>query len=113
MKIQVAVLCLSILAGAAVSRAGRRKLLLRTRRLAALIPRFTRRSSGDGWNQLWWTPDSARIEWDGDPKCVDLGKNGEHLYGWLVNFTINSRNRFGSYTGKQKHGALDPQWRGS
>jgi hypothetical protein len=50
--------------------------------------------------------DSAKIEWEGDPKPADLGKNGEHLYGWLVNFKINARNRFGAYTGKQKHGAL-------
>jgi hypothetical protein len=35
-----------------------------------------------------------------------LGKNGEHLYGWLVEFRVNSRNRFGQYTGKQSHGAL-------
>ena len=49
---------------------------------------------------------SAKIEWQGEPTCTDMGKNGEHLYGWLVNFTVNSRNRFGSYTGKQKHGAL-------
>jgi len=49
---------------------------------------------------------SAKIEWEGDPKCVDLGKDGQHSYGWLVNFTVNSRNRFGSYTGKQKHGAV-------
>jgi hypothetical protein len=51
-------------------------------------------------------PESARIEWDGDPKPVDLGKNGEHLYGYLVNFTVNARNLFGGYTGKQKHAAL-------
>jgi hypothetical protein len=48
-------------------------------------------------------PDSARIEWNGEPKPDDLGKNGEHLYGYLVNFTVNARNRFGGYTGKQKH----------
>jgi len=28
--------------------------------------------------------ESARIEWGGDPKPVDLGKNGQHLYGYLV-----------------------------
>jgi len=49
---------------------------------------------------------SARIEWNGDPKPADLGTNGEHLYGYLVNFTANARNRFGAYTGKQTHGAL-------
>jgi hypothetical protein len=50
--------------------------------------------------------DSAKIEWQGEPKPADLGKNGEHLYGWLVEFRVNSRNRFGQYTGKQSHGAL-------
>ena len=50
--------------------------------------------------------DSAKIEWQGDPKPTDLGKNGEHIYGWLVEFRVNSRNRFGQYTGKQSHGAL-------
>ncbi len=50
--------------------------------------------------------DSAKIEWQKDPKPADLGANGEHLYGWLVEFRVNSRNRFGAYTGKQSHGAL-------
>jgi hypothetical protein len=50
--------------------------------------------------------DSARIEWQGEPKPADLGKDGQHLYGWLVEFNVNSRNRFGTYTGKQAHGAL-------
>ena len=49
---------------------------------------------------------SARIEWSGDPKPADLGQKDEHLYGWLVNFKVNARNRFGAYTGKQSHGAL-------
>jgi hypothetical protein len=50
--------------------------------------------------------DSAKIEWQSEPKPADLGKNGEHIYGWLVEFRVNSRNRFGQYTGKQSHGAL-------
>jgi hypothetical protein len=49
---------------------------------------------------------SARIEWNGDPKPADLGTKDKHLYGYLVNFTVNARNRFGAYTGKQTHGAL-------
>jgi hypothetical protein len=49
---------------------------------------------------------SARIEWNGDPKPADLGTKDRHLYGYLVNFTVNARNRFGAYTGKQTHGAL-------
>ena len=51
-------------------------------------------------------PDSARIEWSGDPKPSDVGKGSEALSGYLVNFTVNARNRFGSYTGKQKHSVL-------
>lgn len=51
-------------------------------------------------------PSSARIEWTDEPKPADLGKNGQHLYGYLVHFTVNARNRFGAFTGKQKHGAL-------
>jgi len=49
---------------------------------------------------------SARIEWNGDPKPADLGKNGQHLYGYLVQFKVNARNRFGAYTGMQQHGVL-------
>ena len=61
------------------------------------------------WNWLQGTlhdADSAKIEWQGDPKPADLGKNGDHIYGWLVEFRVNSRNRFGQYTGKQSHGTL-------
>jgi hypothetical protein len=49
---------------------------------------------------------SAKIEWEADPKPADLGRGEQHLYGWLVPFKINSRNRFGFYTGKQVHAAL-------
>jgi hypothetical protein len=28
------------------------------------------------------------------------------VYGYLVNFKVNARNRFGAYTGSQSHGAL-------
>jgi hypothetical protein len=51
-------------------------------------------------------PDSARIEWDGEPKPSDVGKGSEAASGYLVNFTVNARNRFGAYTGKQKHSVL-------
>jgi hypothetical protein len=51
-------------------------------------------------------PASARIEWSDEPKPADLSKNGQHLYGYLVHFRINARNRFGGYTGKQSHAAL-------
>gem|GEM_PF-504103 len=51
-------------------------------------------------------PASARIEWLDQPKPADLGKNGQHLYGYLVHFKVDARNRFGAYTGPQTHGAL-------
>jgi hypothetical protein len=51
-------------------------------------------------------PDSARIEWDGEPKPSDVGKGSEAVSGYLVNFTVNARNQFGAYTGKQKHSVL-------
>jgi hypothetical protein len=51
-------------------------------------------------------PDSARIEWGGDPKPSDMGKGNEAVSGYVVNFTVNARNRFGAYTGKQKHSVL-------
>ena len=51
-------------------------------------------------------PDSARIELNEQPKPSDIGKGSEAVSGYLVNFTVNARNRFGSYTGKQKHSVL-------
>jgi hypothetical protein len=52
-------------------------------------------------------PTSARIDWTSAPKPADLpGPNGKRLYGYLVEFKVSSRNRFGTYTGKQRHGAL-------
>jgi hypothetical protein len=51
-------------------------------------------------------PDSARVEWDGEPKPTDVGKGGEAVSGYLVDFTVNARNQFGAYTGKQKHSVL-------
>src|SRR5215467_8674056 len=49
---------------------------------------------------------SARIEWGEDPKPATLGPKDKPLYGYLVNFKVNARNRFGAYTGMQSHGAL-------
>jgi hypothetical protein len=50
--------------------------------------------------------DSARIEWNEDPKPANLGSAEKPLYGYLVHFRVNARNRFGAYTGMQSHGAL-------
>jgi hypothetical protein len=52
-------------------------------------------------------PKSALIEWTAAPKPGDLaGPGGKRLYGYVVEFKVAARNRFGAYTGKQKHGAL-------
>ena len=52
-------------------------------------------------------PASAIIEFTSQPTPTDLPtKDGQHIYGYLVEFKVNSRNRFGGYTGYQKHGAL-------
>lgn len=52
-------------------------------------------------------PASAVIEWTSGPKPAELpGLKGQKLQGYLVEFTVKARNRFGAYTGKQKHGAL-------
>jgi hypothetical protein len=51
-------------------------------------------------------PDSARIEWSEEPKPSEVGKGSEAVSGYLINFTVNARNRFGAYTGKQKHSVL-------
>src|SRR5436190_8116310 len=52
-------------------------------------------------------PESAQVEWTAAPKPADLpGRDGKQVYGYLVEFKVAARNRFGAYTGKQKHGAL-------
>src|SRR5205823_14145884 len=45
-------------------------------------------------------PDSASIEWDREAKPSDVGKGSEAVFGYLVDFSLNARNRFGSYSGK-------------
>ena len=52
-------------------------------------------------------PKSALVKWLGEPKPAELpAANGQKIAGYLVAFTVNARNRFGAYTGAQKHGAL-------
>jgi len=52
-------------------------------------------------------PKSALVKWLGEPKPAELpGANGQKIAGYLVEFTINARNRFGAYTGAQRHGVL-------
>jgi hypothetical protein len=51
---------------------------------------------------------SARIEWVSGPKpgTMPEKKNGNALFGYIVEFKVNSRNRFGTYTGMQKKTVL-------
>src|SRR4051794_16829276 len=48
---------------------------------------------------------SAYVEWIAPPKAGSLPdkKNGKDLFGYLVETKVNSRNRFGTYTGMQRH----------
>jgi hypothetical protein len=48
---------------------------------------------------------SAYVEWIAPPKAGNLPdkKNGKDLFGYIVETKVNSRNRFGTYTGMQKH----------
>ena len=51
---------------------------------------------------------SAQIEWVTAPKAGTMPekKGGGPLFGYLVEFKLNSRNRFGAYTGMQKKTVL-------
>lgn len=51
---------------------------------------------------------SAQIEWPGTPQVGSLPekKSGKALFGYLIEIKVNSRNRFGTYTGMQKHTVL-------
>ena len=49
-------------------------------------------------------PASANLEWVSAPKPADVvdKKKKKRFVGYLVEFKVNSRNRFGTYTGMQK-----------
>jgi hypothetical protein len=51
---------------------------------------------------------SAYVEWISQPKAGSLPekKGGKALFGYVVDIKVNSRNRFGTYTGMQKHSVL-------
>ena len=51
-------------------------------------------------------PGSAQIEYT-EPKPIEVpAKGGETFAGYAVEFRVNSRNKFGMYTGFQKHRVL-------
>jgi len=51
---------------------------------------------------------SAYVEWLSPPKAGSLPqkKGGDPVFGYVVEIKVNSRNRFGTYTGMQKHSVL-------
>jgi hypothetical protein len=52
-------------------------------------------------------PESAKISWDSEPKPAKFQQRGKRqLVGYSVNFRVNSRNRFGMYTGNQAYRVL-------
>ena len=53
-------------------------------------------------------PASANIQWGGAPTPAEMPdrKTKKRLTGYLVEFKVNSRNRFGTYTGLQKKSVL-------
>ena len=52
-------------------------------------------------------PKGVQIKWLSEPRPgeLDIGK-GRKMAGFLVDFSVNARNIFGTYTGSQKHTAL-------
>lgn len=47
-------------------------------------------------------PNSAVIDWLGEPKPGEYKtQKGEKHVGYVVDFKVNARNQFGTYTGKQ------------
>ena len=45
---------------------------------------------------------SAKIEWLGEPQPIEIkGRDGLPFAGYVVDFKVNSRNKFGMYTGFQ------------
>lgn len=49
-------------------------------------------------------PASANVEWMGPPKPAEVidKRKRKKFVGYQVDFRVNSRNRFGAYTGMQK-----------
>jgi hypothetical protein len=52
-------------------------------------------------------PESARIIWDSEPKPDKIAIKGQRPFvGYSVMLRVNSRNRFGMYTGNQPYRVL-------
>jgi hypothetical protein len=49
-------------------------------------------------------PASAVFEWSGEPRPGEVSpKKGGKYVGYIVDFKVNARNRFGAPTGKQRY----------
>ncbi len=49
-------------------------------------------------------PKSAVIDWGDAPKPGEYKtQKGERFVGYVVDFKVNARNQFGTYTGKQRY----------
>jgi hypothetical protein len=58
-------------------------------------------------NSALGDPKSLKIKWLGEPRPGELSVGeGQKVAGFLVDFSANARNIFGTYTGVQKHTAL-------
>jgi hypothetical protein len=52
-------------------------------------------------------PTGVKLKWLSEPKPGELPiGDGKKAAGYLLQFSINARNSFGTYTGAQKHTAL-------
>ncbi len=51
-------------------------------------------------------PKNVKIAWLSEPKPGELTIKGQVISGFLIDFSVNARNIFGTYTGTQKHTAL-------
>lgn len=49
-------------------------------------------------------PASAVFEWIGEPRSGEVSpKKGQRVFGYIVDFKVNARNKFGAPTGKQRY----------
>jgi hypothetical protein len=58
-------------------------------------------------NSVLVDPQSVQVKWLSEPRPGELNvSKTQQVSGFLVDFSVNSRNVFGAYTGPQKHTAL-------
>ena len=58
-------------------------------------------------NKALVDPNSVQVKWLSEPRPGELNvSKTQRVSGFLVDFSVNSRNVFGAFTGPQKHTAL-------